>query len=454
MIVLTCRKVGTFMENMNHMGNGAPRRSTSRRKRRRSVKRLIRTYLPLIVVVVLIILFIIFAVGSVKRSNERREQERLESLAVESSIAQQQMDWEAEAAALIAESEKYAASCEYDKAIGVLDSFSGNLSDFSNLVFARQSYESAESALVAWEDPKQIRFLSFTKLIADPITGFSGDSGSSNRSSYISCPEFTAILQQLYDNGYMLVDVDDIFTTTKAEDGSALIVKNQLRLPAGKKPIVLIQCQPSGFDNPLYVDENGNFSTKVTPENGESYTGSYDFVPLLEDFIKTHPGFSLKGARAVLALTGNNGLFGHPLEDTTTITALVNALREKGYTLASNTYANLSYGKADIQDMQDDLYSWEAAVTPLLGETEILAYARGGDIDDGKESYGSNKKYEKLYAAGFKYYMGICYNSNPWMDITDNTIRMGRIMVTGSNLKEKASMYANLFDAAKVYGTK
>lgn len=442
------------MENMNNMDNGAPRRPNPRRKKRKSIKRLIRTYLPLVAVVVLIILFIIFAVGSVKRSEQKREQERQESLAVESSIAQQQLEWEAEAAALIAASEKYAASCEYDKAIAVLDTFSGNLSDFSNLLSTRQSYESAESTLVSWEDPKQIPFLSFSKLITDPVTGFAGDSGDDNRYLYISCAEFNAILQQLYANGFMLVDMDDIFTTTKAEDGSTLIVKNDLRLPAGKKPIVLIQCQPSGYENPLVVNEDGSFCTKVTPANGESYTGSYDFVPLLEDFIAANPGFSLKGARAVLAVTGYNGLFGYPLEDTANITAVVSALREKGYTLASNTYGNLSYRKADVLDIQDDLASWEAAVTPLLGETEILAYAKSGDVNDGKEAYGSNKKYEKLYGAGFKYYMGMCYNSSPWMSITDNTIRMGRIMVTGGNLKDKASLYTNLFDAAKVYGVK
>lgn len=442
------------MENVNNMDNGTPRRPNPRRKKRNPVKHFIRTYLPLAVVVVLIILFIIFAVGSVKRANEKRELARQESLAASSSIAQQQLDWEVEAAALIAESEKFAASCEYDKAIEVLDTFSGNMADFSNLLACRQGYESAENSLVPWEDPKQINFLSFSKLIADPVSGFAGESGADNRYLYISCAEFTAILQQLYDNGYMLVDMDDIFTTTKAEDGSALIVKNELRLPEGKKPIVLIQCQPSGFDNPLIVNEDGSFSTQVNPANGESYTGAYDFVPLLEDFISTHPGFSLKGARAVLAVTGYNGLFGYPLEDTASITSVVNALREKGYTLASNTYANLSYRKAALLDMQDDLASWESAVTPLLGETEILVYARSGDVDDGKESYGSNKKYEKLYGAGFKYYMGTCYNSNPWMSITDNTIRMGRISVTGSSLKESPALFANLFDASQVYGAK
>ena len=54
--------------------------------------------------------------------------------------------------------------------------------------------------------------------------------------------------------------------------------------------------------------------------------------------------------------------------------------------------------------------------------------------------------------AGFRYYMGICYNSSPWMNITENTIRMGRLMVTGSNLKDKPALFANLFDASTVYG--
>lgn len=439
---------------MENIDNGAPRRPNPRRKKRKPLERYIRAYLPFAVVILLIILFIIFAVGSVQRANEKREAARQESLAIEASLAQQQLDWESEAAALMVEAEKYAASCDFEKAIAVLDTFSGNISDFSALISLRQSYENGESSLVAWEDPTKIPFLSFGKLVVDPIAGFAGDAGVDNRYLYISCPEFTAILQQLNNNGYMLVNLDDIFTTTVAEDGSALVVKNDLRLPQGKKPIVLIQSQSSGYENPLIVDADGNIAAQVTPDGGEARTGSYDFVPLLEDFIAANPGFSYKGARAVLAVTGYQGLFGYPLEDTANITAVVDALRQKGYTLASNTYGNVSYKKLAVQDMQDDVASWESAVAPLLGETEILAYARSGDIDDGKEAYGSNKKYEKLYGAGFKYYMGMCYSSTPWMKITDNTIRMGRIMVTGSNLKDKASMYTNLFDASQVYGAK
>ena len=66
----------------------------------------------------------------------------------------------------------------------------------------------------------------------------------------------------------------------------------------------------------------------------------------------------------------------------------------------------------------------------------------------------TSKKYEKLYVAGFRYFMGLCYNKNPWMSITDNTIRMGRLMVTGGNLKDKPAMFEDLFDTTKVYGAK
>ena len=435
------------------MDTGDVRRPNPRRRPPKKRKLNPKFLVTVGVVLALIVLFIIFAVGSVNRANEKREIARQESLAVEASIQQQKLDWENEARQLIKESEYYAASCDFDKAIEVLDRFSGDPYEFAELMACREQYEKADSQLVLWEDPTKIPFLSFSKLITDPETDFAGKDGDDNRYYHISTAEFTAILTQLYQNGYMLVNMDDIFTTTKADDGTTLIVKNELRLPEGRKPIVLIHCQPDGYENQLVLDSNGKITSKVTPAEGQSYTGSYDFVPLLEDFIAENPGFSFRGARAVLAVTGHNGLFGYDLEETDSIQSIVQALKGQGYTLASNTYGNVRYGKMDILEMQDDLAKWENEIKPLLGDTEILAYARSSDISDGKEAYTS-KKYEKLYVAGFRYYMGICYNSNPWMSITDNTIRMGRLMVTGGNLKEKAAMFANLFDASVVYGAK
>lgn len=434
---------------MENMDNGTRRRTTPRRRKLKPINVLIKTYLPVLIVLVLIILFIIFAVGSVNRANERREQARQESIAEASSLAQKQADLEAEALRLIAQADVYAASCEFDKALEVLDSFSGNPDDFSSLVSQREVYKNGESTLVAWEDITAIPCLSFGKLISDPAKDFAGSAGEDNKYYYISTGEFTAILQQLYDNGYMLVNVDDIFETGKAEDGTTLITAKELRLPAGKKPVILVQCQAEGYENRLVLDANGAFTSEIAQEGGTVQTGAYDFVPLLEEFIASHPGFSYRSARAVLAVTGHNGLFGYELEDTTGISQVVTALRETGYTIAGNTFGNVAYGKLSLLDLQDDLAKWETSVLPLLGETEILVYARSSDISNEKDSYTS-KKYEKLYGAGFRYYFGLCYNSTPWMNITDNTIRIGRLMVTGSNLESKSALFENLFDAAAV----
>ena len=434
---------------MDNMENTTPRQ-TGPRRRKPSAMRYIKAYLPIVAIVLLVVLFIIFAVGSVKRGNEKREQERQESLAAEASMAQQRLEWEEEALRLIDEAEIFAASCDYEKAIAVLDSFSGNLYEYSNLVTYRERYENGDSKLLPVEDIRKIPVLSFCKLINDPETMFKN---SANRESYISTAEFNTILQQLYDNGYMVVDLYDLFTTTTDENGETLIVQNELKLPSGKKPIILVHAPASAYYYQLVANDDGTFTSKVTPEEGEPYTGSFDFVPLLEDFIRSNPGFSYKGARAIVAVTGDSGYFGYKAEQTAEIQKVAAALKETGYVLASNTYANAAYGRLKLDEMQEDVKAWEENAEKVLGEVEVMAFARSSDISDEKTAY-TGKKYDELYKAGFRYYLGLCYNSNPWMSITDYSIRMGRIMVTGGNLKDSPALYTGLFDPDVVLGKK
>lgn len=404
------------------------------------------------VVVALFVMFIIFAVGSVKRGEEKREQERQESLAVEDSIAQQQLEWEQEAQRLIQESEYYAASCDFDKAIAVLDTFSGDPDKFSDLVACREKYENGDAQLVIWEDVTQIPMLSFSDII-DPDTGFSGSKASYNRYYCVSATEFTAILEDLYENGFMLVDLDDIFTVNQGNEGELIISKKELRLPQGKKPIILVHCQPEGFANKLTVDASGKFVS----QKAEDGSAAYDFVPLLEDFIAKNPAFSLKGSRAVLALTGYNGLFGYSLEDSANITKVAQALKDAGYTLAGNTFANARYSKLELEELDEDIAKWENDVESLIGETDILVFAQSNDIDgDSKEPYSNSTKkvrerYEKLQEAGFRFYLGVSYNGSTWMSFSKESVRIGRVMILGNNLKEKAAMYASYFDALTIY---
>ena len=103
-------------------------------------------------------------------------------------------------------------------------------------------YEAAIRNLVAWDDPNMIPNLSFQLLVADPARGFSHASyGYSINRNFITTDEFSKILQQLYDNGYILVDLDDFTTSETTATGTTTYKAKSLLLPKGKKPIMLTQ---------------------------------------------------------------------------------------------------------------------------------------------------------------------------------------------------------------------
>ena len=205
-----------------------------------------------------------------------------------------------------------------------------------------------------------------------------------------------------------------------------------------------------------------NFSCEMVDASGNTVTGAYDLVPILENFIKEHPAFSYRGARATLALTGYNGLFGyrtHPSASSTfgdaayrqaiqDATSVANALRRAGYTLACYTYENIPYGDSSVNQIKNDLINWTNEVVPIIGSLDILAYAQLTDIT--KDEIYSGEKYNTLQDVGFRYYLGFCSDGKPWASVTNEYVRMGRIMVTGSNMAHHADWFADLFDTATV----
>ena len=95
--------------------------------------------------------------------------------------------------------------------------------------------------------------------------------------------------------------------------------------------------------------------------------------------------------------------------------------------------------------------NWVKDVVPILGNVTILAYAQTSDITT--DALYSGEKYETLQQLGFRYYLGFCRDGKPWATVTDDYVRQGRILVTGSNLAYHADWFASLFDAATVLDT-
>ncbi len=461
---------------MENKQNAPKRRPNPRRRRRSKIKKFMDTYAPLMVIVAVIILFVVFISGSIKRSNARREQEKQESIAAEQSQAQALLEQEAEANRILAQAEALAAGCDYEGAIALLDSFQGDFYSFDNLIALRDACVMAKDSLVAWSDPSQIVNLSIHQLVVDAQKAFSDDRyGSSYPYHYITTAEFSRILQELYDNNYILVDFDDFVETTENADGSVSLALGTLYLPEGKKPLMITQTQANyyaymvdsdgdgvadkggdGFASKLIVDGTGKLTNEYVDNNGTTVTGSYDIVPMLEDFIARNPGFSYRGARAIISVSGYDGLFGYragyekgvPVDETErqALTNVIQALKDKGYRLACYTYGNKAYGKLSAADIQADLAKWQQEAAPLMGAIDTFVFAKNSDILDGSGTY-SGDKFNILSSAGFRYFVGF---GTGYCDVSRNQVRIGRVMVTGDNLENNKNLFNSIFTAEDV----
>lgn len=458
------------------------RPANPRRRKRSQLQIFKEAYLPVLIAGAAVLLIIIFIIGSISRGIQQRQLEKDASLAESVSIENEYNRLTEEADLLIADAELLAAKYDYAGAIAVLDTFQGDMSQFPALLEKRAAYEEAKDTLQAWDDPSQVLNLSFQLLIADPQRAFSDENyGTAYNRNFVTTAEFSKMLEELYENGYMLVSLSDFITTEVTETGAEVYQAKTLYLPAGKKPLILTQTNVNyntymidgdgdkipdkdgaGFASRLVIGTDGKLTCEMVDSEGNTVTGAYDMVPILEAFIETHPDFSYQGARAILAVTGYDGLFGYRTNaearerlgteaydlEVQGAKKITNALRSAGYELACYTYENIPYGDRSVTEIKADLSGWTAEVLPILGNVDILAYAQLSDLS-GSGTYGS-EKHQVLQDAGFRFYLGFCEDGTTWATVDDNYVRQGRILVTGSNMAHHADWFEGIFDAEAI----
>ncbi len=417
----------------------------SRPKRRKSPRQIFKEkYLPYIILGVSGLLCLSFIFGSLSMDRDqsvtRNEQKRIAELL------------ESEAEELKTRAAALAAGYNYESAMQTLAGFSGGLANNAELKGLYDQYKADLAALVLWDDLSKVPNLSFRTLVADlQKAAADPNRGSRYTSRYITTDEFSRILEQLYEGGFVLVSLYDFAVPTTADDGSVGVNRSGIRLPEGKKPIILTQegvnyyshtekC--GGFADRLIVGADGEL-TCVLGEN----EGAFDLVPVLNAFLAEHPDFSYEGARATIAVSGYEGLFGMTLDHDEEIRAVADKLRAQGYDIACYTYADMEYADFGVVGLQEDMTKWFDQIAPVLGATDILVYPTGGDIK-GREPYGGSK-YDALHGYGFRYFTGV-ENGGTWGMITGDYARQIRTVVTAENLKSNPEWYEGLFDASTV----
>lgn len=214
----------------------------------------------------------------------------------------------------------------------------------------------------------------------------------------------------------------------------------------------------TGYATKFVYDEDGKITCEMKMQDGTYSYGAYDMVPIIDAFVEEHPDFSYHGAKGTLALTGYNGIFGYRtsyisygsdevleqhydelfkspmfdeaeayrlaridkthLYDNDQIEAdraiaarIAQTLKDTGWKLASHTWGHMNMANHDSQNPAERFYRdtqwWDVEVRSLIGDTDTIIFAFGGDLGSWRPYNSENKLYTWLKADGFNYYANV-----------------------------------------------
>ncbi len=389
---------------------------------------------------------------------------------------------------LLQEAERTAAGYDYQTAIQMLQSFE-YYDQVPSLAEKVDEFAQLDAQLVSYPNMQNITHVFFHSLIVDPARAFDSDYTNAGYNQYMTTiDEFIEMMQQMYDKGYVLVSPYDVAYETTDENGNTCFTYGNIRLPAGKIPFIMSQddlnyygymigegdgvdetpafADPTGdgFASKIVIGEDGYPTCEYMDANGNVTTGDYDLVPVLETFIQQHPDFSYHGARAVLGMTGYEGVFGYRTKpsyeaalgsaayqkEVEDAKAVAQCLRDHGWILASHSYGHPAYGNITAEKVEIDSDKWENTVQPVIGDVDIILYPNGSDIAGLEEYTFDNAKFRALYDDGYRYFFNVD-SSIYWSQLGDNYYRGGRRNLDGYRMYHHPHLLEDLFDVDSVF---
>ncbi|MGN0157702.1 MAG: polysaccharide deacetylase family protein [Brotaphodocola sp.] len=349
---------------------------------------------------------------------------------------------------LLRDAERLAAGYDYDAAIELLKSSTDHQDD-PQIIEKIAEYESTISTLVP-VNIDEVTHVFFHSLIVEPSKAFDGDSRENGYNQVMTTvDEFQKILQSMYEKGFVLVRLHDLAYESTDENGETVMKKGNILLPEGKKAFVMSQddvcyypyMDGDGFASRIVIGEDGKPTCEMIMDDGSISTGPYDLVPILENFIEEHPDFSYRGARAILAFTGYEGILGYRTtasyadsetyeKDRNDAQKVAQCLKDNGWELASHSWGHLNLGAVDMERFTNDTDKWEEEVDSLIGPTDIILFPFGSDIGDWHPYTTENERFNYLYNAGFRYFCNVD-SSQYWAQLGQKHFRQGRRNLDG-----------------------
>ena len=371
---------------------------------------------------------------------------------------------------IVSEAALRAEQYDYDAAIELLQSMPGYDSDEEAMAMVKE-YEDTKDTLVE-QDIYKITHVFFHILCVDPENAFDkskwGKQADGYNSLMTTIDEFEKMMQEMYDDGFVLVSLRDIAKEEVQEDGSVKMVKQSIMLPPGKEAFVMSEddvcyyeyMKGAGFSDKMVVGDDGRPVNHYIDEEGNEFIGDYDLVPILDRFIDEHPDFSYKGHKACIVFTGYNGILGYRtdesydpsseyydprLEQGHDVSAerkeaveVLKALDADGYDLGSHSWGHRDMGEIDMERFKKDCDRWNRNVASLIKEAtgeqpDIIIFPRGADIADWHAYTSDNARFNYMYDLGFRYFCNVD-NNQYWVQLGDTYMRQGRRALDGYNM--------------------
>jgi len=319
-----------------------------------------------------------------------------------------------------------------------------------------------------------IEMLCMKTLIVDSSLAFSSENVGLTDPLLLTTTEFKAILEQLYAKNYILIDV----RTMTDQTNLTAVVQQTLRLPEGKKPVVIVfenanySAYQSGMGicSRLILNDQGQVCGEYKNAAGDTVVSrDAEVIGILDAFVESHPDFSFNGAKGIVSFTGYETVMGYItnndqvddrntalaavglaavspsgeeiIENQNTVKAIMARLTETGWTLASSTYGFINANSSDIDTITNDTNKWLTQVGTLTGKVEVLIYPNGDFIK------GSDPRCVFLKENGFRIFCGV--GPTAYYAFGDNYLYLDRAMLNGDTLRNLD--YSRLFDVSAVY---
>ena len=305
--------------------------------------------------------------------------------------------------------------------------------------------------LVAYSKP--VEHLAVRPLISTPGFRFSDNEYARTAEDLmITVEEFRKILQELYARNYVLVGIETL-VDAKGRYKPILV-------PENKKPLILsieglnyyASRRLTGNSIGLSLDKDGNVVSEYVGGDGVLRSDrDGESIGILEQFLEKHPDFSFDGAKGNISLTGFECIFGYvtdpdqvddrtaqfrayglgdPVLTAETIRrdreeakAVIDRLKETGWTFSSSTYGNMTVSDATPEQVKADTAKWKAQVASLTGEVRVLLFPNGGIVNS-KDPRGGF-----LIGEGFLIHCGI--GPTAYFNIGEKNLFMDRIALNG-----------------------